>query len=155
MSLEEKCCVAIWKKSVGLSLNDRETAALIKVVREAFMDEEKKDTIGTFEQAVDLILAELRAVMISKQKDYGPRNILDCGEIGVLIRANDKLARLRNLYGITDGTFTRKVSLNESMDDSWTDLANYAIIAKMLRRGIFGLRLSNGNDPSVKLKAQP
>ena len=94
-----------------------------------------------FEDAVDSVLAELREVMISKQRDYGHSNILNCGEIGVVVRANDKMARLLNLYGVSDGTYQTKAAKNESIDDTWTDLSNYGIIASMVRRGIFNLPL--------------
>jgi hypothetical protein len=36
-------------------------------------------------------------VLDSKQLDYGSANIADFGEYGVLVRANDKVARLKNL----------------------------------------------------------
>ncbi len=88
-----------------------------------------------FSEAVDQIIGELRTIMLSKQADYGPRNITDFGEVGCLVRANDKIARLKNLLN------NKSVPKNESIDDSWVDLANYAIIALMLRKGIFELPL--------------
>lgn len=91
---------------------------------------------NTFDDAVHSIMNRLGALMISKQHDYGPRNITDFGEIGCLIRANDKMARLKNLLKDTSSK-----PKNESIEDSWTDLANYAIIALMLREGIFELPL--------------
>jgi hypothetical protein len=87
----------------------------------------------TFEDAIDSVLADLRAVLIRKQHDYGPGNILDFGEYGVLVRANDKVARLKNL--LKNGA----VPQNEAIEDSWIDLANYGIIALMVRRGLWGL----------------
>ncbi len=89
----------------------------------------------TFEEAVGEVMAELRKLMINKQRDYGHRNIMDFGEYGVLVRANDKIARLKNLLG-------KKEPKNEAIEDSWRDLANYAIIALMLRKGTFTLPLS-------------
>lgn len=88
----------------------------------------------TFEEALDEVMAELRELMINKQRDYGHRNIMDFGEYGVLVRANDKIARLKNLLG-------KKEPKNEALEDSWRDLANYAIIALMLRKGTFTLPL--------------
>lgn len=87
----------------------------------------------TFEDALDTILAEMRATMISKQADYGPGNIAAFGELGVLVRASDKLERLKHL--ITGN----RTPNNESIDDAWLDLANYGIIAQMVRRGWWGL----------------
>jgi hypothetical protein len=88
----------------------------------------------TFEQAVDSILAEMRETMIAKQRDYGPGNIDGFGELGVLIRATDKHARLKNLLYENPNEPS-----NESLDDTWLDMANYSLIALMVRRGIWGL----------------
>lgn len=91
-----------------------------------------------FEDAVQMIVAELAEVLVSKQGDYGHSNITDFGEYGVLIRANDKLARLKHLI-LPNGVTAPN---NEPINDSWKDLANYAIIALMYRRGWFELSLT-------------
>ena len=75
--------------------------------------------------------------MLKKQADYGYENILSFGELGVLVRANDKIARLKNLLT------KKKDPENESVEDSWRDLLNYSLIALMLRRGSFRLPLKN------------
>lgn len=137
MELEALLKQALFRRAMGLSLTDRELRALFKTVEEVFMAEQKTQDVATFEDAVDAVLADLRAVMVSKQRDYGPRNILNCGVKGVAVRANDKMARLLNLYGISDGSFLTKEAKNESIEDSWVDLANYGIIALMLTRGTF------------------
>lgn len=64
-----------------------------------------------------------------KQLDYGSRNISDFGQIGVLVRCNDKVQRLTNL--------SKKggKAANESVEDSWLDLANYAIIGYLVATG--------------------
>jgi len=68
-----------------------------------------------------------------KQRDYGPGNIAAFGEIGVLVRANDKVARLINLL------WTRpshdEEPTNESIKDSWQDLSVYGVIARLVRKG--------------------
>lgn len=66
-----------------------------------------------------------------KQKDYGSSNISDCGEVGLIVRSNDKMARLKNLV------LKAKSPNNESIDDSWQDLANYAVIAQLVRKGVW------------------
>ena len=84
-----------------------------------------------FKQRAQVIADEVVELLAKKQMDYGQRNILDFGEFGVLVRANDKVARLKTLLAKdSDGQF-------ESITDTWTDLAGYAIIALMLRRDIF------------------
>jgi hypothetical protein len=89
--------------------------------------------LATFEDAIDSVLADLRSVLMCKQHDYGPGNILDFGEYGVLVRANDKMARLKNL--LKNG----EAPANEALEDTWIDLANYGVIALMVRRGLWGL----------------
>jgi len=91
------------------------------------------ETPNSFEDAVREVARECVELLIVKQHDYGKDNIIDFGEFGVLIRANDKMARLKNL--LKGGT----VPLSESVDDSWRDLSNYGIIALLFRRGWFKL----------------
>lgn len=92
--------------------------------------------IKTFEEAIDFVREKSKQVLISKQKDYGPGNILAFREVGVLVRVYDKVERLRNLL------VNNREPSNESLDDTWLDIENYATIARMLRAGIFELPLA-------------
>lgn len=83
------------------------------------------------DDAFATVCAEMLATFIKKNKDYGKGNILDTGELGIAFRVNDKLNRLRNL--LQEG----KQPQNESIDESWEDIAVYAVIAIMYRRGWF------------------
>lgn len=85
----------------------------------------------TFEEAVDIILNDLRSLLLKKRKDYGAKNLLTFGEKGILVRANDKLARLKHMLWDNPD----KNPACEPIDDSWKDLANYSILAMILRRG--------------------
>lgn len=67
-------------------------------------------------------------LMDRKQLDYGPRNISGFGTFGVLVRMNDKMERLKTLFG----TGKRKAAKNESIADSLRDISNYAIIALLI-----------------------
>ena len=91
--------------------------------------------MDTFEEGLDAELARLRETLIRKQRDYGHLNILGFGEFGILVRVSDKVARLKNLIG------NGKQPNNESVDDSWEDLAAYSVIALMLRHKTFELKL--------------
>jgi hypothetical protein len=93
------------------------------------MDENRK----TWDSECQKIACDIVNLLISKQEDYGSKNILDFGEYGVLVRANDKIARLKNLWNNANSPN------NESIDDSWFDIAGYAIIAIMIRKGVFTL----------------
>jgi len=94
----------------------------------------------TFDEATKRIALEIVSLIVMKQHDYGQGNILAFGEFGVLVRASDKLERLKNLL---------KKDLepeNESIIDTWRDLAGYAIIALMLREDTFSLPLENKDE---------
>ena len=90
----------------------------------------------TWDEACLNVAKELAELLISKQQDYGKGNILDFGELGLLVRTNDKVSRIKNLT-------KRNVNPNnESLDDSWRDIAGYAILTIMLRRGYFALPMA-------------
>ncbi len=74
-----------------------------------------------------------------KQRDYGPQNIAAFGEVGVLVRANDKIARLINLIWTRglDATGTKITPANESLEDSWRDLSVYGVIARLCRKELW------------------
>ena len=79
------------------------------------------------------IIDELGNLLISKQRDYGPGNINNAfgGPMnGLLVRMGDKFERLKNLFIFGDGK-----PQHEPIEDSFKDLANYAIIAMMVQRG--------------------
>lgn len=65
----------------------------------------------------------------SKQSDYGPSNITGCGLAGVVVRMNDKMERLKKLV-LKDGE-----AQNESLEDTFMDMANYGIIGLMFMDG--------------------
>jgi hypothetical protein len=64
-----------------------------------------------------------------KQQDYGPNNILYSGEMGIAVRCQDKICRLKHLLE-KDGKIN-----HESLEDTYRDLANYAMIGLLLHRG--------------------
>ena len=77
-----------------------------------------------------------------KQQDYGSQNIARHGEFGVLVRCDDKTARLANLLKnrkpmeLTDDPEEQpEAPKNESVLDSWLDLANYGLIGAMCHLG--------------------
>jgi hypothetical protein len=74
-------------------------------------------------------LAEL---LLSKHRDYGPKNIsLSPGGPmnGLRVRMWDKLARINNLIE------TDVDPKHESLEDSFKDMANYAIIGLLVLQG--------------------
>lgn len=91
--------------------------------------------LSYFEGNCKDIAESIADIVIKKQRDYGKSNIEEFGEQGILVRSNDKFARLKNLI------LNNKNPANESIEDTWTDIAGYAILALMLRKGVFGLPL--------------
>ena len=98
---------------------------------------------------IDEVLEDIK-LFDKKQHDYGPQNIAAFGEKGVLVRTNDKMARLVNLLwtrpttAIKGATFIPEGSeivavepLNESIEDSWRDLSIYGVIARLCRKGLW------------------
>ena len=85
-----------------------------------------------FSDAVWEIMDEIGNLLITKQADYGPGNINNAfgGPInGLLVRIGDKFERLKNLYN--HGQSPK----HEPVEDSFKDMANYAVIALMVQRG--------------------
>ena len=77
-------------------------------------------------------IEELSDLLISKHRDYGPKNISDSpgGAVnGLRVRMHDKLARINNL--VDSGAEPE----HESLEDSFKDMANYAIIGLLVLRG--------------------
>jgi len=82
-----------------------------------------------FSEAVQQKFQHAKSVLLQKHKDYGPKNIALApgGAInGLRVRMWDKMARINHLLE------TGVDPQNESLKDSFLDLANYAIIAMMV-----------------------
>ena len=85
-----------------------------------------------FETALSDTFNELEELLLSKHKDYGPKNIAEApgGAInGLRVRMHDKLARINNLVD------SGKNPEHESLEDSFKDMANYAVIGLLVLRG--------------------
>jgi hypothetical protein len=85
-----------------------------------------------FEEAVQQKFQHAEHVLLSKHKDYGPKNIAHSpgGPLnGLRVRMWDKFARINHLI---DNKATPE---NESLRDSFLDMANYAIIAMLVLDG--------------------
>jgi len=75
---------------------------------------------------------ELAMLLLRKHRDYGPKNISESpgGPLnGLRVRMHDKLARINNLID------NNRNPENESLEDSFKDMANYAIIGLLVLRG--------------------
>lgn len=79
------------------------------------------------------LMTELEELMRGRHQKYGAGNIAEWGDLGVVVRLSDKMARLRTTYqsDVSDG------HLDETIEDTLKDIANYAIIALAWRRGLW------------------
>lgn len=94
--------------------------------------------LQTFEEAAKQATDELAKLVISKQKDYGPKNIIQSPiqtELAIAVRLNDKIARLVNL--VQSGN---KPS-HETLLDTADDIMGYGLVLKMYLEGTFTLPL--------------
>ena len=94
----------------------------------------KELTIDNFQEDAQEIYDQLLSILVMKQIDYGPLNIWNApggATNGLMVRMSDKLERLKNLI------YNSIEPNNEALEDSFVDIANYAIIALMVERGIW------------------
>lgn len=118
--------------------------------------------MNTFDEAIREISNEVADLVISKQKDYGTKNILESPigpEQGIIIRLFDKAARIENLNEKTLNriklqlelakdlkTYLKDVAKNEPLEDSWKDIIGYGLIGIMLQRNVFTLPLKENTE---------
>jgi hypothetical protein len=98
---------------------------------EKYAEARKANAESKFVSNVTLIYTELEDLLLSKHKDYGPSNISNApgGALnGLRVRMHDKLARINNL--VDNNTNPE----HESLEDSFKDMANYAIIGLLVLR---------------------
>lgn len=82
---------------------------------------------------IDDVHLHLKDLLLKKHQDYGPLNIAQApgGPLnGLRVRIYDKLARINNLIESNPDTPNY-----ESIEDSFIDLANYAIIGLLVQKG--------------------
>ena len=89
----------------------------------------KSNPNADFEEAIQQKFQHAKHVLLSKHKDYGPKNISQSpgGPLnGLRVRMWDKFARINHLID------TGATPEHESLKDSFLDMANYAIIAMLV-----------------------
>lgn len=100
----------------------------------------------TFNQSVHEAAKEIADLVVRKQKDYGPKNIMNSvvqPELSIAVRLNDKLARLANL--IQSG----KTPENETLIDTANDIIGYGLVLKMVLEGNFLNPLEHDETPGT------
>ena len=89
------------------------------------------------------IIMNMYRLHLKKNSDYSPANIIGTGELGIVVRLWDKIARLLNLSGFrikieSSELCATKNPVNESIEDAYYDTAVYGIIGLLVRKGFWG-----------------
>ncbi len=108
---------------------DMSMLGMVKDLPQEVVDMIRKGATSQFDESVQQKFQHAKSVLLQKHKDYGPKNIAGApgGPLnGLRVRMWDKLARINHL--IESGVEPE----NESLKDSFLDLANYAIIAMLV-----------------------
>ena len=79
------------------------------------------------------VALECMKLFDDKQQDYGSTNISASGEIGVAVRLQDKVSRMRHI--LLKGMRGENGINNEPLADTYQDVANYGMIGMLLNRG--------------------
>lgn len=95
------------------------------------MNKKKAAEPKYLDEAFERVCREAREIFVKKHKDYGKGNILDMGELGIAFRISEKFNRIKHLL------MKGRKPANESIEESWIDIAVYAVIAVLLKRGWF------------------
>ena len=66
-----------------------------------------------------------------KNNDYGSKNLGEFMALGVIIRASDKMARLKQFYFENKDLMVEE----ETVIDTWSDLVNYAVVGLIMAKG--------------------
>ena len=82
------------------------------------------------QQWADAVIDAVK-VMLDRQRKYGCSNIAVFGGAGVVVRASDKVNRLKHAY-FEDGAIDVP---DESLGDSFLDLLNYGAIGLICVKG--------------------
>ena len=81
------------------------------------------------------VALECMKLFDDKQQDYGSTNISASGEIGVAVRLQDKVSRMRHIL-LKQMCGENGVN-NESLADTYQDVANYGMIGMVLNRNLW------------------
>lgn len=119
-----------------------------------------KDDGETFEKVFANIYNEAYALLCDKQARYGDSNIEQLGLHGVISRiGNDKIARAKKFLNrkIVNGQVVLDpipYDQDESLTDTLLDIANYALIAVALNRGLWGAPMERDLPERPKAKTK-
>jgi len=81
----------------------------------------------------DVVIRKCKELAIIKNKQYGVKNLLIFDGLGIIVRMNDKIARLNNQLV---ESLEPESTIQETINDTLLDLINYAIYLYLLKNNI-------------------
>lgn len=72
---------------------------------------------------LEKVIEEVKELLLDRNKKYGDKNLIDYGLIGIIIRLNDKVARIKEVISDPNSELTG----NEIVEDALKDIAGYAL----------------------------
>lgn len=88
----------------------------------------------------DLVIKEAKEIGKQKSHLYGTKNLVIFDGYGIVVRMNDKIARLNSLFSLWNDKQKEIDYLNcsedESLDDTLLDLINYSVYLYMYKNKI-------------------
>jgi hypothetical protein len=81
--------------------------------------------VDKYEQDLDELLARVKTMLMAKHHDYGVDNLKRHGIFGIVVRLDDKMARISNLLKSTN-------QVKESIKDTFFDVVGYGLQAILM-----------------------
>jgi hypothetical protein len=100
----------------------------------------KAKKIQHLDEAFEQVNTELLEMFLKKHADYGKGNILANKELGIAMRISEKVERLKHLLmksELSEGDESEATPENESIEETWVDIAVYSVIGVLYRRKQF------------------
>jgi len=100
----------------------------------------KSTQLKYLDEAFEQVNTELLEMFLKKHADYGKGNILANKELGIAMRISEKVERLKHLLmksELADGDENEAAPENESIEETWVDIAVYSVIGVLYRRKQF------------------
>ena len=127
---------------------NEETTEYLEVFN-SFEEFEKSDFLKWYSnnreqwEQVNIELHNVKRVLMNRGRKYSPVNILLTGVKGISVRLLDKIIRLLSMYGLLEifgmqNFMPSSEFTDESIQDTFTDIAGYSIIAKVFLKDKWG-----------------
>lgn len=88
---------------------------------------------NNFEEILNEVVNNVEKLLLKKNNDYGSKNLLTFGNLGILVRMSDKLERLKN-YVLGGAELT-----TDTLEDTLQDIAGYAVMWLVLEKQGYNL----------------